>query len=333
MNGPVMTERIAVFRALPGLGDLLCLVPALRALRAARPNARVTLIGLPQTRWFVARFARYVDGLIPFPGWPGLAEQPVEPRRTAAFLAAVQRVGFDLALQVHGSGEITNPLVMLLGARRAAGFYRPGGYCPDPASFIPVPAQTPEPLHHLRLLAHLGIPARDAALEFPISEGERDEAREIAARYGLRPGAYACIHPGASVPARRWPVERFAAVADALAARGLRIVLTGSAAEVAVTRDLARAMRHPAVDLAGQTGLGPLAALLATARLQVANDTGVSHLAAAVRLPSVVISFSDPARWAPLDRRRHRPLTDPTPDAVLRQAADLLATTEVGHAA
>ncbi len=325
-------ERIAVLRALPGLGDMLCLVPALRALRAARPGAHIALIGLPSMRWFAARFAAYVDDLIPFPGWPGLVEQPVEPRRSAAFLAAMQDSGFDLALQMHGSGGITNPLVMLLGARRAAGFYEPGQYCPDPDAFLPVPAHTPEPLHHLRLLERLGIPGRGAELEFPITAAERDEAGEAMAVHGLRPGEFVCVHPGSSTPARRWPLERFAAVADALAERGYRIVLTGSNDESPVTHAVADAMHRPVVDLGGQTSVGGLAALFEAARLQIANDTGVSHLAAAVRLPSVLISFSDPARWAPIDRWRHRPLTDPTPAAVLHQADDLLRM-ESCHAA
>lgn len=317
-------ERVAVLRALPGLGDMLCLVPALRALRAARPEAHITLIGLPSARWFMARFGAYVDGLILFPGWPGLVEQPVEPRRTAAFLVAVQDIGFDLALQMHGSGGITNPIVALIGARRMAGFYESGQFCPDPDTFIPVPTHTPEPIHHLRLLERLGIPSQGVELEFPISATEREEAAKIMALHGLRPGGFACIHPGSSTPARRWPLERFAVVADALVERGLRIVLTGSDAEAAATRAVARAMRRPSVDLAGQTSLGGLAALLEAARLQVANDTGVSHLAAAVRLPSVILSFSDPARWAPIDRLLHRPLTDPMPAAVLWQADDLL---------
>jgi ADP-heptose:LPS heptosyltransferase len=66
-------------------------------------------------------------------------------------------------------------------------------------------------------------------------------------------------------------------------------------------------MQAPAVDLAGRTSLGLLAALVARSALVVCNDTGVSHMAAAARTPSVVISpVSDPRRWGPLDRRLHR---------------------------
>jgi ADP-heptose:LPS heptosyltransferase len=98
-------------------------------------------------------------------------------------------------------------------------------------------------------------------------------------------------------------------VADALARDGLRIVLTGTRGEAGITARVAGAMREPALDLAGRTSLGGLAALISRARLVVANDTSVSHVAAAMRTPSVIVACgSDPQRWAPLDRELHRVL-------------------------
>src|SRR5690606_34562089 len=68
-------------------------------------------------------------------------------------------------------------------------------------------------------------------------------------------------------------------------------------------------MRSPAVNASGETSLGVAAALLERAALLVTNDTGISHLAAALGTPSVVVFLaSDPERWAPLDRERHRPV-------------------------
>lgn len=299
--------NIAVVRALQ-LGDLLCAVPALRALRAAAPHARITLVGLPWAESFAARFACYIDDFLAFPGFPGLPEHPAALTAIPPFFAAAQERRFDLALQMHGSGALSNPLAVLLGARRTAGFYRPGEYCPDPLLFLPWEDKEHEVQRYLRLAAALGVPARGARLEFPFSADERQALRRAVPELPA-PGSYACIHPGARLPSRRWSPERFAEVADRLAAAGLDIVLTGSAGEAQLTGAVRHAMRSPALDLAGRTGLGELAALLADARLLVCNDTGVSHIAAALATPSVVIcNGADPDRFAPLDGTLHRVL-------------------------
>jgi ADP-heptose:LPS heptosyltransferase len=90
-----------------------------------------------------------------------------------------------------------------------------------------------------------------------------------------------------------------------------RIVLQVDRGKRELTRAVAAAMHHDAVDSAGPMSLGALAALMRDARLVVCNDTGVSHLAAALRVPSVVIFIAgDTDRWAPLDESRHRVLYD-----------------------
>lgn len=299
-------ERVAVIRALQ-LGDLLCAVPALRALRAALPKAHITLICLPWGREFTNRFHQYLDDFLEFPGFPGLPEREFAVHQFPDFLAQAHAARFDLAIQLHGSGSFVNPLTMLLGARMAAGYYLPGEWCPDPERFFPYPDDKPEVWRHLALMEFLGAPPCGDYLEFPLRPRDYEELSAIDVTKSLRPQAYTCIHPGARFASRRWGAERFAAVADSLARRGLDVVITGSAAEADLARDVARAMSQPAINLAGRTTLGALAALLADARLLISNDTGVSHVAAGVGVPSVVVvTGSDPRRWAPLDRRLHR---------------------------
>lgn len=304
-------ERIAILRALQ-LGDMLCAVPVFRAIRKAYPQAHITLIGLPWARAFVRRFSAYLDDFIEFPGFPGLPERETAPHEALTFLREAQRRRFDLAIQLHGSGSHVNECVQLLGAQRSAGFYREGDVVPDAALFVPWRSTGTETQRLLRVLAPLGIASQGEALEFPALVDDLAQLRAVSEALAL--GAYGCVHPGARFASRRWPPARFAAVADSLADEGLAVVLTGVTDEAPVTRDVARRMRTPPVDLTGKLTLGALAALMRGARLVVCNDTGVSHIAAAVDTPSVVVACgSDVLRWAPADTRRHRVLWHHTP--------------------
>ncbi|MBW4690993.1 MAG: glycosyltransferase family 9 protein [Lyngbya sp. HA4199-MV5] len=313
-------KRVAVVRSLEGLGDFLCLIPALRSLRAALPQAQITLVGMPKTQMLVQRFHQYIDILLAFPGYPGLPEQMPQPQKFPAFLAAAQNQRFDLALQLHGNGIITNPLTVLLDATHTAGFFLSGQYCPQPDCFLPYVHDESEVRRYIRLMDFLGFPSQGEALEFPLYQDDYQAMASIEATYSLRQGRYVCMHPGASMVDRRWSPKRFAIVADALAQRGYQIVLTGSAEEVPLTQAVARFMHAASINVAGCTNLGALAVLLKGACLLVCNDTGVSHLAAALQVPSVVIfTASDPKRWSPLDGTRHR-VVDTTRGETLEDA-------------
>jgi len=304
-------RRIVVLRALM-LGDTLCAVPALRAIRRAWPRARIALLGLPASRELVERLP-WVDEWLAFPGWPGLPEQAVDLQAWPGFLAAMQAARWDLAVQLHGSGQLTNPLLALFGARRMAGFHAPGGWVPDARGFCAWPTQGHESQRLLALCRHLGLAVDDGALEFPLRPG--DEAALDAVWPGWRDGhPYACVHAGAQLASRRWPLARFVAVAESLHDLGLRIVLTGAPAERELVEQLSEMLAVPHVNLVGRTSLWTLGVLLRAARLLVCNDTGVSHVAAALRVPSVVVSCgSEVARWAPADAERHRVLAAPAP--------------------
>lgn len=303
--------RIGVFRALV-LGDLLCAVPALRALRAAWPNAEITLIGLPWAAALAERLPQ-VDRFLAFPGFPSLPEIEPDIAALPRFLQQVQALKLDLILQLHGSGNIVNQIVACCGAQRSAGFVEPGGWCGDPDLYTPWPTQGHEIERMLALTDHLGLPRAGLALDFPVTAADRVELAAVWPEV-LEPQPFVCVHPGAQLPSRRWPAERFAEVADTLSARGLRVVFTGGAGEAALVQRVRQAMHQPSIDLSGRVTLWTLGALLQRAQLLVCNDTGVSHVAAALGTPSVVVSCgADVARWAPLDTQRHRVLWEPMP--------------------
>lgn len=296
-------RRVAVFRALM-LGDLLCATPALRAMRAGWPDARITLVGLPWAGTLARRLGA-VDDFEPFPGWPGLGETPAPaPEVACAFVRRMQAREFDLAIQLHGSGELTNALVASFGARHHAGLRGEAAWFPveDERRFVDWPQAGHEILRLLALTDHLGLPRQGLRLDLPLHPGDHQRAHALVP--GERP--YAVVHPGAQLPSRRWPVQRFAEVADRLAAQGLRIVLTGARAEHGLVQAVASVMQHEALDLCGRTDLWTLGALVASAAVLVCNDTGLSHVAAARGTPSVVVACgSDVERWAPLDHQAH----------------------------
>ena len=321
-------ETVAVFRALQ-LGDMLCSVPALRALRAALPRAKITLIGLPWAQQFADRFNRYIDEFIAFPGDAGLAEQPVRTDLLPDFYRAMQDRRFSLALQMHGSGEVSNGIVQAFGAQTAAGFSSTPLHANTRFHALPYPDYGPESLRLLDFVTQLGAPARGTHLEFPLTDPDSDELEASGLGGDLAPDSYACIHPGARFRDKCWPPQRFAEIADALAHEfGLSIVLTGSAKETDLTRAVADHMQTPAIEAAGPISIGAMAALMSQARLLVCNDTGVSHIAAGLQLKSeVIFSKADVKRWAPLDQQLHRCVWDPAADKmpeVLTQARQLL---------
>jgi ADP-heptose:LPS heptosyltransferase len=151
-----------------------------------------------------------------------------------------------------------------------------------------------------RLLVESGVPADPARLDLP---------RPPFAGPAWARGA-TLIHPGAASEARRWPPERWAAVARAERAAGRAVVVTGGPGEAGLARAVAGGAHLPrdaivtALDLLGLAGLVGAVGRVACA------DTGVSHLATALGVPSVVLfGPTAPSRWGPPpDRPRHRAL-------------------------
>jgi ADP-heptose:LPS heptosyltransferase len=310
-------SRIAVFQAL-NLGDLLCATPALRAIRRRFPAAEITFIGRPWAELFVARLSM-VDRFLPFPGYPGIAESPIDAAR-----AAPRGPRFDLVIQMHGSGAVSNGFVAALEATRSVGF-GPSGDQRLTAALNWVESE-PEPLRWLRLADAIGAAPAGLHTEFPVTPAERRRAAALIGAPNERP--VIGLHVGASDPGRRWPADSFARLADRLSGQQqARIVLTGSDQERPLTAAVCRTMNAPAIDLAGMTNLGEFAAVISALDLLITNDTGASHVAAATRTPSAVLfGPTRPDRWAPLDRCRHQVIDAasypgaPTDDASALQA-------------
>ncbi|MGB8996949.1 MAG: glycosyltransferase family 9 protein [Pseudonocardiaceae bacterium] len=266
----VSRPTVLVLRAL-GLGDLLTAVPALRALRSGYPDHRLVLAA-PAPLRELAMLTTAVDELLPTAQLGALPWREPPPA---------------VAVNLHGRGPQSTIALRAL----------------QPAVLISHGHQGPhwdDDLHEVhrwcRLLAYFDIPTdpADLALSHPQT-------------LSPAPGAV-IVHPGCAFAARRWPVERYAAVARRLAGRGRRVVVTGSPAEKSLAAQVAAGAGLPddAV-LAGSTTLSQLAALVAEAALLICGDTGIAHLGTAYGTPSVVLFGPvSPRHWGPpTDRQQH----------------------------
>lgn len=260
---------LVILRAL-GLGDFLTGVPAYRGLRAAYPEHEIVLAA-PGVLEPLARLTGAIDRVL-----PTRELEPVEWAGPAP----------DVAVDMHGNGLASHQLVRALGARMTMMF------ASEAAPDVDGPwwrDDEHEVRRWCRLVEWYGVTADPDALLL-----DRPSLTSRA------PGAVV-VHPGAASGSRRWPAERFAAVAEALAAEGERVVITGNSAELGLGLRVAlgAGLGEEAV-LAGRLGLDGLATLVAEASLVISNDTGVAHLAVAYGVPSVTLYGPvSPVLWEP----------------------------------
>lgn len=293
-------KKIAIFRALY-LGDFLCSVPALRALRKYYPDAEITLIGLSQMSDLADRYFQYIDHFVPFPGFPLLSDAPFDPDTFQEFLEKIRSEEFDLILQMQGNGSIVNNLLKSFNAKIIAGFCETDEEVND--KFILYPSDLHEIQRHLALLTHLGISSDGEKIDFPINEKDREDFNSAGISLNSN---YICIHPGSKAKWRQWPVEYFAKLGNYFAAKGFHIVITGVNDEIGLAKELSKVLKADATIATGKLSLGATAVLLSKAKFLLTNCTGISHLAAAIEVPSLVISMDgEPHRWGPLNRKLH----------------------------
>ena len=305
--GPVLEKlpdvaKIAVLRG-GGLGDLLFALPAVAALRAAYPQAALTLLGTPLHQELLHNTRGPVGDVRVLPFAEGVRPGPENAGDIERFFRDMASENFDLAIQLHGGGRFSNPFLRRLGARYSAGLRTSDAAQLDRS--VPYVYYQHEPLRALEVVGLVGAPpvALEARLQ-PLPEF-------VAQAESLLDGEASpvvAIHPGASDPRRRWPAELFGEVAAACAADGCRVLVVGAAED----KDLASqvvdaACSRQVTSLAGQLDLGTLAALLTRCNVLLGNDSGPRHLAQALGTPTVGLFWvGNLINAGPLGRSLHR---------------------------
>ena len=285
------------------VGDALLMTPALAAVRRTFPRAHLSLLVRP---WVADLFRGNpaVDELLLYEsagvhrGIPGRLRLARELRRQRFDLAVLFQNAFDAAL-----------LAWLARIPERIGFATQGrGFLLTRA--VPL---SPELRARHQVEYYLGLVRALGWAEAPpepllvVSSEEQDRADALLREAGCDgTTSIVALNPGAVYgTAKRWPAERYAALADRLAAEGCRPLLVGAPSDAQATAAVRAASAHPEAlaDLTGRTDLKTLAGILRRCGAFVTNDTGAMHVAAAVGTPLVAIfGPTDPTTTAPVSR-------------------------------
>jgi len=277
------------------LGDVVLSLPALRAIRERFPQARITVaVGKPGAE--VVNLSGYAHATLVVDR-VALRDGPklVSIIRIAKFVKEVRRAKFDFVIDLHSLSE-TNLLGFLSGAPKRLYSRRPGRSLDYLANFDPRP-----PVEEDHKKKHLIDRYLDVLLPLGIKDADRlprlrTRAEDIAAIDKLLKKEKAEIgapliglFPGAGHLSRRWPLERFAELADYLTRNdGVRVIVFAGPEERALVPQMRR-LFPPSALVFDKLTISQLAAAQARLAVFVANDTGPMHIAAAVGTPVVLL--------------------------------------------
>ncbi len=297
LNPQLDQIKRVVVRGTNWVGDAVMTVPALRELRRVLPDAHLTLVSRPGTADIFID-ADFIDEVLVYDR-TGLGSAWTQMREW-------HRRRFDLALLFQNAFEAAAIAFLARVPRRI-------GYDADRrgkllTQAIPLPgwkSERREIFYYLNLVAELerllygatvvesveSLESKEPQFALAVSVNRQHHAKEFLRAHGLRSDApLVLLCPGSiNSRAKRWPAERYAAVADHFAEAGARVALIGSPAEMEVSNEVSRRSRNTPVVLTGETSVAEATAIISVADVLITNDTGPAHIGAAVGTPTLVI--------------------------------------------
>ncbi len=297
-------KRILIVRT-DRIGDVLLSTPVIKAFRDNYPHAYIAMMASPYGK-NVVEDNPYLDEVIVYDkdgkhkSWA----------RSLKFARNLKKKRFDVAIILHPTNRV-HLVTFFAGIPRRVGYDRKLSFLlTDRIKHTKQLGQKHELEYALDLARYLGIEPKDNNIFLSVKPAAEARVEELLKEEGIgKNDKLLAIHPAASCPSKVWPNERFAEVADRLIAKyGFKAVVVSGPRDLTLARNVIRHMRSPAVNLAGKTSVGELAALLKRCSLFISNDSGPVHIAAAVGAPVVSIfgrsqKGLSPLRWGPVGKK------------------------------
>jgi heptosyltransferase-2 len=294
-------ERILVIM-MGGIGNMIFLTPAVKALRKTCPGSRLTFLLGPYGAEKVIEGGGLMDEkiIVDFKKYGGI-------RGMLRLVRKLRKQDFSLSIAATGTNWMKTGLLCYLAGIR----YRLGERFKRSLSFYNLEVPFDENIHeveaNIRMIERLGIKVEDKSLSIHVSPEDRNFARAVFSENNLVGQSVIGMHPGSGVHQakfKRWPKERFAGLADRLSDDyQASVIIFGGRDEVDLGRDISGLMTKTPLLMTGKTTLSQAAALIEKCRLFISNDSGLMHVACSVRTPTVGL-------YGPTDYKKTGPWSD-----------------------
>ena len=302
---PQEAKRVVIYRV-GNVGDIVCAVPAMVAIRRAYPTARLTLVTSPGKRGMPGALelltgAEWLDDL-----WVYYADEIDTAQKRQQFVERLRREGcdvwFELPMDLASFRVSARNMIMawLAGARWAYGWR---------INTIPWAARVqsefwafPNEVERLLLvISDAGIPAGPASFPLPVQDRHRQTVDHLLNQRGWLRAPLVAMAPAAKRSPNRWPADRFAEVGRFICRRGFSIAILGGERDALLCQQIAEDIGEGSLSVAGNLSLLECCELLRRCHVLVCNDSGVQHLAAAVGTSCIsVFSCRDIRdKWSP----------------------------------
>lgn len=297
-------KRILIIRT-DRIGDVALSTPVIKALRDSFPDSYIAFMVRPYARE-ILEGNPYLDKVIIYDKY-GIHKGFFS---TLMFGLRMRKEEFDTAIILHPTNR-THIIAFAAGIPNRIGLNKKLAVFLTKAlndkKFL---GQKHELEYTLDILRNIGIEVYDKSLYVPIKKSNQVLVDLKLSQRGVKSSdSLVAVHPGASCSSKRWPLENFASLIDRIKANfDTRIIVVSGPEEVTQATELKKKIKSEIVDLAGETSVGELAALLKRCKLFISNDSGPVHIATAVGTPNVVIFGRkqpglSPKRWGPMGKK------------------------------
>lgn len=295
------TKKILIIM-MGGIGNMIFLTPALKALRKAFPSSEMVFLLGPYRAEKVIEKSFLFDKkiIVETETYNGISGK-------INLIRQLRKEHFDLSITSTGSNPIKSGLLCLFSGIK----YRLGENIKGKGFFyslkIPFNKFSHEVDGNIHLVQKLGIEVADKNLFIYTSEDDKDFADKIFIQNEFEEKLVVGMHPGSGIHQagfKRWPKERFARLADWIISHyKASVILFGGSEEINLTNDIQSLMSSRPLILTGKTTLAQTAALIKKCQLFISNDSGLLHVACAVKAPTISI-------FGPTDYNKTGPYSD-----------------------